>query len=206
MTSSFVALTPVNGRPAGAPTKISYSSQEWCGNTYHQLLFDARGIRSAGHSYFDGEADQHGDLSYPDGGISEDQLLTWARGVSGPSLELGERREVQLLTSLQAARQLHAAITWERATLARSARPQEISVPAGKFGVESWTVSVPGGIMRTIYTEAAPPHRVIRWEASNGERADLLGSARMKYWEMNREGFETALKKLGLSSRPPHTT
>lgn len=206
MTSSFVALAPVNGRPAGAPAKVSYSSQEWCGNTYHQLLFDARAIRSASHSYFDGEADQQGELTYPDGGISEDQLLMWVRGLSGPSLAPGERREVQLLTSLQAARQRHAPIAWERATLARSARPREISVPAGKFVVESWTVSVPGGIGRTIYTEAVQPHRIIRWEASNGERADLLGSARMKYWEMNREGFETALKKLGLSPRPPRTT
>jgi hypothetical protein len=28
----------------------------------------------------------------------------------------------------------------------------------------------------------------------------------MKYWEMNHEGFESALKKLGLSPRPPRTT
>ncbi len=206
MTSSFVALAPVNGRPAGAPTKISYSSQEWCGNTYQQLLFDARAIRSTSHSYFDGEADQQAELSYPADGISEDELLMWARGQAGPHLSPGERREVQLLKSLQGARQQHVPVTWERATLARSARPQPLSVPSGKFTVDVWTVAVPGGTNRTIYVEASEPHRIIRWEASNGERADLLGSSRMKYWEMNREGFETALKKLGLSPRPPRTT
>ncbi len=31
MTSSFVALQPVNGRAAGSPTRISFSRQEWCG-------------------------------------------------------------------------------------------------------------------------------------------------------------------------------
>jgi len=46
----------------------------------------------------------------------------------------------------------------------------------------------------------------VRWESSTGERADLLGSGRMKYWEMNREGYESALQKLGLSRRPSRTT
>jgi hypothetical protein len=206
MTSSFVALAAVNGRPPGSPTKISYSSQEWCGNSYQQLLFDARAIRSASHSYFDGEADQQGELSYPADGLSEDELLLWARGQAGPRLAPGEHRDAQLLTSLQTARQQHTAIAWRRATLSRLARQRQLSVPLGKFNVEVWTVDVPGGIQRTIYVEAAEPHRIVRWESSNGERADLLGSQRMKYWEMNREGFETALKKLGLSPRPPRTT
>ena len=206
MTSTFVALAPVNGRPAGAPAKISFSSQEWCGNAYQQLLFDNSGIRAASHSYFDGEADQQKVLAYPADGISEDELLLWARGQAGPRLEPGEHRTVPMLTSLESSRLLHQPLGWKQAELSRSARPQKISVPAGKFTVNAFTASVSGGVARTIYVEAAAPHRVIRWEASNGERAELLGSARLKYWEMNHEGFETALKKLGLSPRPPRTT
>ena len=206
MTSTFVALAPVNGRPAGAPAKISFSSQEWCGNAYQQLLFDARGIRAAGHSYFDGEADQQTELAYPPDGISEDALLLWARGQAGPRLDPGERRTVQMLTSLATSRLLHRPLAWKQATLSRSVHPQQISVPAGKFTVDAWTASVPGGVERTIYVEAAEPHRLIRWQATDGEHAELLGSARMKYWEMNHEGFETALKKLGLSPRPRRTT
>src|SRR5262249_7842675 len=53
LTSAFVALSPVNGRASGAPTKVSFSAQEWCGNTYAQLLFDARYARYTMHSYFD---------------------------------------------------------------------------------------------------------------------------------------------------------
>src|SRR5215472_14166548 len=41
LTSAFVALAPINGRPAGAATKVSFTSQEWCGNVYGQALFDA---------------------------------------------------------------------------------------------------------------------------------------------------------------------
>jgi hypothetical protein len=206
MTSTFVALAPVNGRPAGSAVKISFSCQEWCGQTYQQLLFDANGIRSAAHSYFDGEGDRQGPIAYPGDGISEDQLLLWARGQAGPRLAPGEKREVQLLMSLQAARQQHVPIEWRRAQLSRSAGQQQLSVAAGKFAVEMWSATVPGGTTRSIYVEAAQPRRIVRWESSTGERADLLGSGRMKYWEMNREGYESALQKLGLSRRPSRTT
>jgi len=34
MTSSFLALESVNGRPGGWPAKVSFSGREWCGNVY----------------------------------------------------------------------------------------------------------------------------------------------------------------------------
>jgi hypothetical protein len=120
MTSSFVALAAVNGRPAGAPAKISFSSQEWCGHTFQQLLFDTHAIRATTHSYFDGEADRQSELNYPTGGLSEDALLLWARGQAGPRIAPGERREVELLGSLQASRQGHVPLSWQHATLSRS--------------------------------------------------------------------------------------
>jgi len=206
MTSSFIALAPVNGKPAGAAAKIAFSSQEWCGQTYQQLLFDAGSIRSTSHSYFDGEADQQNALSYPAGGLSEDEWLLWARGIAGPRLAPGERREVQLLTSLETARLQHVPIAWVHATLSRSAGSKPLTVPAGSSQVETWTLAVSGGVQRTIYVEAAEPHRIVRWETSAGERADLVGSQRMKYWQMNGPGYESALKKLGLAPRPPRTT
>ena len=206
MTSTFVALAPVNGKPPGSATKISFSSQEWCGHTFQQLLFDTNAIRASSHSYFDGEGDRQSQLDAPAEGISEDELLLWARGMAAPRLAPGQSREVPVLGSLQASRQQHAPLSWRRATLSRAARQQQISTPLGKFTVEVWTATIAGGVTRNLYVEAAEPHRIIRWEASNGERAELLGSRRMKYWEMNREGFETALKDLGLSRRPPRTT
>jgi hypothetical protein len=191
ITSSFVALAPVNGRPAGSATKISFSSQEWCGHTFQQLLFDAGAIRATSHSYFDEEGDRQSLLDSPSEGIGEDELLLWARGMAAPRLARGQSREVPLLSSLQASRQQHAPLFWRRATLSHASRQQQISVPLGKFTVEVWTASIAGGVTRTIYVEAAAPRRIIRWEASNGEHAELLGSRRLKYWEMNREGFET---------------
>src|SRR5262249_52458683 len=75
MTSTFVALKAVNGRSAGSTTKVSFSSQEWCGNVYAQALFDAASVRHESHSYFDGEADRQETLPYPEAGLAEDALL-----------------------------------------------------------------------------------------------------------------------------------
>ncbi len=205
MTSSFVALAPANGRPAGSLTKVSFSSQEWCGQVYSHLLFDRDGVRQVLHSYFDGEADQQSQLPYPAGALSEDALWHWARGFAAPSLAPGETREAPLLTSLESSRLRHKPLSWAQAALSRSSASQSISVPAGNIEVEVWSVRLQNGPTRTFYVEKAEPHRIIKWETSDGERAELLASDRLKYWEMHAEGDEAALRKIGLSRRPPRT-
>jgi len=205
MTSSFVALQPVDGRPAGAPMKVSFSAQEWCGHVYSQLLFDAGSVRQTLHSYFDGEADQQNRLDYPADGIAEDALWFWARGWAGPPLEPGGSASVKLLISLAASRTRHEPLAWRAATLSRSASSEQISVPAGGFTVERWTAQVEGGTSRTFFVEAAAPHRIIRWETSDGEQAEMLAGERLQYWKMNAPEFVTALEKLGLSPRPART-
>ena len=52
MTSTFARVSP--GWPVA---RVSFSSQEWCGHVYHQLLPRAGRIAGTFHSYFDGEAD-----------------------------------------------------------------------------------------------------------------------------------------------------
>lgn len=206
MLSAFVALAPVNARPAGLPAKVSFSSQEWCGHVYEQLLFDARTVRHTGHSYFDGEGDRQREFDYPAEGISEDSLLLWARGMARPAIAPGESRNVPLLMSLAVSREAHKPLVWRQATLSRAASPATVSVPAGTFAAEAWTAEIDGASRLTFLVEAAGARRVIQWESSRGEKAQLLGSNRMKYWELNKPGGEGALKKLGISPRPRRTS
>jgi len=222
MTSTFVALADVNGRPAGSPTKVAFSSQEWCGQVYAQLLFDADDVRLASHSYFDGEADREEKLAYPVGGVAEDALPLWARGLAGPVLQPGESRDVSLLRSLETARLQHLETAWQHAVLSRAAAPETLAVPAGSFDVERFTVEVaegladrsypPGGSRRslpsqrwTFWVETAPPRRLVKWTHSSGISAALIASERMAYWTMNGPDFESALLRLGLKPRPPRT-
>jgi len=205
MTSVFVALDQVNGRPAGSPTKVSFSSQEWCGNVYSQLLFDRDEARHMLHSYFDGEADAENTLRVPRTAVSEDALLLWARGLAAPALVPGETRDVQMVRSLVVSRLHHQPVAVESATLSRAAAPGRVTVPAGAFDTETYTAALGGGRTWTIDVERAAPHRIVRWTTSDGERGELLAADRLAYWKMNGPGFETELERLGLKSRPLRT-
>jgi hypothetical protein len=56
MTSTFARVAP-----AWPIAKVSFSSQEWCGHVWHQLLPRGGSVAGVSHSYFDGEADRsHG--------------------------------------------------------------------------------------------------------------------------------------------------
>lgn len=205
MTSAFVALAPVNGWPAGSATKVSFSSQEWCGNVYEQAIFDAGAARLSSHSYFDGEADRSGMLAIPPGALDGDALLLWARGFAAPVLAPGERRQVPLVQSLRTARLLHRPVTVIGATLTRLSAPMRVTVPAGALEVERRTVEIAGGPTWTILVEAAEPRRVVEWQTSDGEKASLLASDRLEYWKMHSESDVGALARLGLKRRPPRT-
>lgn len=205
MTSVFVSTQAVNGRGAGYTTKVAFSSQEWCGNVFHQVLFDAAKVRSMRHSYFDGEADANIELPYPANGITEDALPFWARGMAEPFLAPGESKSVDALTSLQVVRDKHVNASWAKAELSRSKAPVAVSVPAGKFQAEVFTAKLPLGT-RTYYVESSGSRRILKWESSSGEKAELLATERLKYWQMNGPGGEEALKKLKLSARPKRTT
>jgi hypothetical protein len=195
MTSTFARVAP--GWPLA---KLSFSSQEWCGHVYHQVL--PRGGRLTGtfSSYFDGEADGRDDLPLPQDGVFEDALPILLRGWNGEYLKPGESRSVPFLRSLLSARLEHKALGWARATIARAKAPARVTVPAGAFGVTAWTVAIDGGPRLTLQFEAAAPYRLVRWASDAGEEAVLLGSTRLAYWKLNGPGGEAHLKELGLGS------
>jgi hypothetical protein len=205
MTSAFTALTTVNGRPPGSPTKVSFSAQEWCGHVYAQVLFDVRYARLASHSYFDTEADSAASLEMPSDVLSEDALLTWARGFSAPVLAAGDSAEAPLLGSLRQSRLLHEPLVVSTARFRRAAARESVVVPAGSFDADVYSVTVPAGRTWTFWVEPGEPRRILMWSCSDGERARLLGSDRLAYWKLNAPGGEQYLARLGLTPRPPRT-
>ena len=54
-----------------------------------------------------------------------------------------------------------------------------------------------------FFVEKDSPYRIIRWQFTSGEAAELIASERVKYWELNRPGGEVALRSLGLEPRAP---
>ena len=207
MTSAFVALEPLPeepGLPVGGPVKVSFSAQEWCGHVYQQALFRRDRVEQTLHSYFEGEADGASTLPARRDGVSEDALLLWARGLAYPAVAAGASATVPLLTGLERARLAHVDARWEEVELSRSSGTRELTVPAGTFEVAEARAAIrgPGGERSwTFQVEVAPPHRIVAWEASDGERAELRGSDRLAYWKLNGPGGEEHLERLGLRSR-----
>jgi hypothetical protein len=196
MTSAFLRIA------AGWPVaKLSFSSQEWCGQVYHQLLPRDGKLSGVIHSYFDGEADGTEQLSLPQDGVFEDALAVLVRDWNGPWLRPGESRSVPFLPSLMRSRLEHRPLAWGRARVSRAAAASNLSVPAGRFKVSTFTVEVEGGSRLTFEVEEAAPYRLVRWTGGAGEEAVLLGSARLPYWQLNQPGGEKALRELGLSVR-----
>ena len=200
MMSAFVALAPADGQPAGSTLKASFSSQEWCGHVYSQMLFGRDHIGFTQHSYFDGEADQNSELERHTDGISEDALLLWARGVAQPWTP---GSSTPIMTSLETLRQKHVGPSWSTTALSKDAAPQTISIAAGKFEVDVFHSNRAGGTSRTFYVERASPGRIVKWQTSEGESAELRATQRLKYWELNKEGGESILSDLGLPRVAP---
>jgi len=207
MMSAFVQLAPRDGRYAGSVLKITFSSQEWCGHVFHELIPDGNRVKSVLHSYFDGEADETRTADFPPDALFEDGLFHWARGWSAPRLAAGEARAVRLLRSTELSRLRHLPSAWEDAEVSRDAATSTVETPAGSFRVDTFRVDVRGDRARTwtFSVEAAPPHRIVRWEASDGRRADLVASTRTAYWTKHDPGDERELETLGLTPRPPRT-
>lgn len=202
MTSTFL---PLSGElPRGLPTKLSFSMQEWCGHVYEQLLFDpvSGGVqaRHGGHSYFDGEGDRQQVLTLPEGAITADALPMLVRGLVGELVQPGESIERPVLPRLQDLRMQHEELGFRSARIHRGEAVETLQVPAGSFQVESWTVEL--GELRTTYRVAtAAPHHLVSWSRSDGERGELTGVSRRRYWQEHDEGHEELRGELGLPQR-----
>lgn len=205
MTSVFSRVQGAAGERAWPLRKVSFSSQEWCGHVYHQIVPRGESLRSESHSYFDGEADEARDLPRPADGVVEDELPVLLRTYAGKGdyLQAGRSVSVPYLGSLLRARLLHQPLRWGRAVLSRAAAPVDVDVevPGGRRGAIVYTVAVEGGETGTYWFEAAAPHRLLRWRWSGGEEGVMLGSARLPYWQLNGAGHERYLKQLGLSEK-----
>lgn len=196
MLSTFVALADNGLQATGEPTKIAYSSQEWCGHVYSQVRLERDVAQFTSHSYFDGEGDQDGPLARPADAIAEDALMLWARGLAAPVVAPGATVERKLLRSLERVRLEHKPIAYVDAKLSRGAAPETITHRGGEVRVERFVAEA--DVTTTFFVEIEAPRRVLRVQRSDGLEAELLATTRNKYWMLNAPGGERALSRLGL--------
>jgi hypothetical protein len=198
MTSVFAGLSgPGVGRPF-EPRKISFSSQEWCGNVFHQIIPKASGLVSDIRSYFEAEGDAVTTLPYPAGPVFyQDEMPILLRELDGVFLKAGESMRINLVPGLWERRKRHVPLDFTKALLAKVGTE---SIKAGKEEKTAvkWTLESMG--VTTVYhVEASMPHRLLAWENTRGEKGVLIKSLRSTYWERNHNSDEPLRSKLGLT-------
>lgn len=195
------------------PVKETFSSAEWCGHVFQEIVVDAGAITGRYSSYFE---DESGELRLdpkPEG-IVEDNLFILLRGLRGEFLAPGERRSFDFLPSPLYSRLSHRPMAWTTAEVERRAGTETVTVPAGQFTTATYVVKVADGREGRFDVEADYPHRIVRWNWSppaggdpgrrlGGEDSgELTGSSRLEYWKLHANGDESYLEALGIQPLP----
>jgi hypothetical protein len=192
------------------PVKLSFSSAEWCGHVYQEMIFGPKDISSHYFSYFENESSSH-TLDRKPGGVVEDNLFILLRGLDGrPWLDPGQARHVDFLPSPFYSRLSHHPVEWTTAEIERLETTSTVDVAAGRFETSTYEVRILEGRTGRLDVETAYPHRIVRWSwappagtdpaRSLGglDSGELTGSARLEYWKLHGEGDQSYLKELGL--------
>lgn len=175
------------------PVRLNLDVQEWCGSVTHRVLPGAGRLRSIRLSYFADEGETRRETWVPEDTLYEDALLIQLRELDGPFHD-GEAWEGFLVRELWSLRTGHRSIAPVPARIDRDDATRD-GEPVTRFRLET------GDYWRTYDVETAPPRRVLAWETSTGERAEILGTERLAYWTLNARGDEQHRGTLGLETR-----
>jgi hypothetical protein len=168
--------------------KISFSSQEWCGNTFAQLN-NRTNFDIDFHSYFEGDADRKKTLKK---NILENELWNQLR-ISPESLPIGN---LDIIPSFEFLALHHKEI---RAYKAEASLTKEGTnkIYTIKYAALKRTL--------TIKIAAAFPHIIESWEETLTKRGEILSTKAEKiktiqsaYWQKNGVADVKERKELGL--------
>ncbi|MCP3914202.1 MAG: hypothetical protein GY711_01465 [bacterium] len=198
MTSLFVRTKDFS------PLKTTYSSAEWCGHVFEQLVPREDVIEHTLHSYFENESTA-GKLARPEGGVEEERLFVLLRGLRGAYLVPGVVREVPFLPGAFHRRLTHAPAQWRTASIQRVDVVGVTDVAGQRFEAIEYVVRVGDERTGRFFVELDAPHRILRWSWTRPDgkpyegahSGELTGTERMRYWKLNRGADAPALRRLG---------
>jgi hypothetical protein len=164
-----------------SPVKLTMTSHEWCGNSFVEWRSDTGTL--AIRSYFETPGDVDAPLD-PREAVFYDALPLELRGLDFERTRSGRLR---VIDSVFASRPGVPPV--EDAVL-------EVERPAAPGGV--YRVRLLRGDRRdTFEFERAFPHRLARWDRSDGGTLKLQSSLRSRYWEKTSPGDERLLAAPG---------
>jgi hypothetical protein len=157
--------------------KATVGSQEWCGNTFKEILPGAGGARLHHHSYFDGEGDGESDLPLGPDGLLSEQLLVALRASS-----LVEGASVRLRVA--------DPIVDNRARPVKVRAADLLAGPVERVDAQGGTTRTcrrfdlrfAGGGAASYWIETGDRRAVVRMSSTDGSKLTLKEQRRRNYW------------------------
>jgi hypothetical protein len=193
MTSIFSPVGPWHSERF-SPTRITLTAQEWCGQVYMRVMPQRDYFTVDIRSYFSAEGEKEYHVPSGDDVLFENALPIQLRELDGPFAGGGDW-EGAIVPALWQQRISHEPLAAVPATISRSV----ITGDDGQ-GITRFVLAY-GEYRRTFDVEQESPRRILGWTTSEGERATLLGTQRLTYWQLNQLGDERHLDSLGLDVR-----
>jgi hypothetical protein len=175
-------------RTTMALVKLSFTSNEWCGNSYKEYRRrDGRGSLAV-HTYWDNQGEATYDIPVGPDVVFQDALPLWIRSLPQGA---GATRALRLLpTQIESKGSRPEAMS---ATL-RAAREEPVEVPAGTYRALRWELAAEDGRKEVYWTARDDPHVLLAWDRSDGGAYRLKWTQRLAYWTLNHPGDETYLE------------
>ena len=176
MTSAFMALGTHPRVAQHGALKLTFSAQEWCGQAFQVVQFNPNQTSSEYHSYFE---TRPGGSQVMAPNTNEDFLWLLARGFTDA------KTPTTLLRSLYDTRIHHQPLDAFSVSTHLVDRTLTIDTPRGPY----------------TFTRGTTPNAPLQaWSTPWNERATLLTTKRIPYWQLNSAGGVTKLLDLGLKS------
>ncbi len=175
--------------------KISFSSQDWCGQVFDRIIRTPDTYKGEIFSYFESEGEAA--YSFEVNGVeTEDNLWIKIRELNGTFLNEGETRNLKLIQSRWITRKLHSPSNVTDASITKG-KSQVLETSLGKINAVSfiWTI---GNGTTTVHVEQVYPHRIVEFAERDGSSGKLIASQREPYWKKNSNNFKTLREKLKL--------
>lgn len=172
----FLASIFVRRNDVRRLVKATIGSQEWCGNTFKEILPGTGGTRIHHHSYFDGEGDGESDLPLGSDGLLNEQLLVALRASS-----LAEGRHVRLRVADPIVTNRAKPVRVRDADLL--AGPVEaVDAPAGRRTCRRFDLRFAEGETASYWIETGGRRALVRMSSPDGSKLLLREQRRRDYW------------------------
>ncbi len=183
MTSVFSCVKAYDSIAEMMALKVSFGSQEWCGNVFEIIKWKNGSLKGNLYSYFESDGEPVLKFKEDMKPLFEDNLWILIRELNGPFLVDNSKRSFAVIPSAWQRRKQHVALKQKNAVIEKHAGAK-INTSAGRF--ESvrfvWTIDA----METkVWVEKAWPHKILKWIEPDGSRGSLISSTRQPYWRQH---------------------